>query len=262
MATLATESSPGNPLPGQPAPPRMGAQAERRFYIGMALFSIAVVVAGFSHSFFLRAWVHFPYPKPVLSPFIILHGLVFFAWMLIFLAQTWLVAVDRRDLHRRLGMAGFAVGLAILPLAYLVAVGQAARGSNPPIATPLDWTVVPISGIPAMAGALWLGLRMRKRDLQAHKRFMLAFTLMMLEPATGRLPLGPPSLEMNAVAGVIALLPFFALFVWDWRSLGRLHWASLTGAGLAAGAALFRQWFLFHPGLWTPVAVHLPGVGA
>lgn len=256
MATLA-----GDPVPSAPSPVRPRGAAERRFYTGMVLFSMAVVVAGFSHSFYLRPYVDFPYPKPALSPFVLLHGFAYSAWMVVMLVQAGLVAAGRRDLHRKLGMGGFALGTALLPLTYLVAVWQVARASAPPIATPLDWTVVPLSQIPVMAVALVMGWRTRRIDLQAHKRWMIGFMLMLLEPAVGRLPLGPPSVETNALGSVLAWLPFLALFAWDWRSRGKLHRASVAAAGLALAAALWRNWFLFHPGEWAGIAVFLPGVG-
>lgn len=236
-------------------------QAERRFWLWLVIAMILIVLAGFSHGFYLRSWVNFPYPKPVLSPFVVLHGLVFSGWMLVLLTQVSLVGAGRRDLHRVLGVFGFALAATMIPLIYLVAVWQVARASNPPIATPLDWTVVPLSGLPAMVTILALGWRTaRANDFQAHKRLMIGFTMLLLEPATGRLPLGPPGLVMNTLLGVLALLPFLALFWWDRRQAGRLHWASLTCAGLALAAWLFRNWFLFHPGQWAPVARMLPGV--
>lgn len=253
---MATAATPDDPIKSRATP-----QTERRFWFWLVITMMLIVLAGFSHGFYLRPWVDFPYPKPVLSPFVFLHGVVFSGWMVLLLAQVSLVGAGRRDVHRTLGVFGFALAVAMIPLMYLVAVGQVARGNNPPIATPLDWTVVPLSGLPAMVVILALGWRTARRsDFQAHKRLMIGFTMMMLEPATGRLPLGPPGLVTNALLGVLALLPFLALFWWDRRQMGRLHWASVTGAGLALAAWLFRSWFLFHPGEWAPVARMMPGV--
>ena len=257
MATLATD-----PIPENPVPARIGPRAERRFYMSMVIVLMLVVLAGFSHGFYLRPWVHFPAPKPDLSPFVMLHGLVYTSWMLLLLVQVSLVSAGRRDLHRMIGMGGFALAALLVPIAYLVGVWQVARHSGPPIASPLDWSVVPLSQVPVMVIVLWLGWKTRRRDLQAHKRLMLGYTLLLLEPAVGRLPLGPPTVEANAVAGVLALLPFLVLFAWDWYSRGRLHWASIVAASLASGAAVFRNWFLFHPGEWERIAPYFPGVGA
>src|SRR4051794_39857328 len=75
---------------------------DRRFYSGMALVITAIVFAGFYRTFYLSPWLQ----GPALSPLRILHGAAFSAWILLFVAQTTLVAAGRTDIHRRLGVAG------------------------------------------------------------------------------------------------------------------------------------------------------------
>ena len=53
--------------------------AERRFYTGMAIMMIVLVLIGFAPSFYFRGLVHYPRPNPVISPFVLFHGLVFSA---------------------------------------------------------------------------------------------------------------------------------------------------------------------------------------
>ena len=116
-------------------------KSERRFYSGMALFLAAMVFIGFAPSFYLRDIVPaFPRPNPTLSPFVILHGLVFTLWMLVIIAQTQLVAAGRRDLHMKLGAASMVLAALIVPVMYLTAVWQVARESQPPFTTALDWS--------------------------------------------------------------------------------------------------------------------------
>ncbi|HEX3273900.1 MAG TPA: hypothetical protein VHR43_03520, partial [Gemmatimonadales bacterium] len=72
-----------------------------RFYSGMSLLIAAIVFAGFYRTFYLSPWLH----GPALSPLRILHGVAFSAWILLFVAQTTLVAAGQTDIHRRLGVA-------------------------------------------------------------------------------------------------------------------------------------------------------------
>jgi hypothetical protein len=74
-----------------------------RFYVGLALAVALTVFAGFAPTYYLRLRYS---PDSPLPGMLHLHGLVFTAWILLFLAQSTLVAAGRTDLHRRLGAAG------------------------------------------------------------------------------------------------------------------------------------------------------------
>ena len=136
------------------------ASRERRFYSRMAWALVALVFIGFAPSFYLKPLgLSYPRPNPTLIPNLMLHGTLFTAWVLIFLAQVSLVSAGRRDQHRALGVIGFALGLAMIPVMYVTAVWQVVRASQPPFTDPLTWTVVPLVGIPVFAVMLWLGWR-------------------------------------------------------------------------------------------------------
>ena len=147
--------------------------AERRFYGGMALFMIVLVVAGFAPSFYLRGIVHVPRPNPTLPPLVMVHGFMFTLWMLVFWAQAMLIAADRRDLHKSFGVAGMVLAILLVPLMYMTTIGQVARANQPPFATPLGWTAVPLALIPVFAILVWQGWKQRW-NAQAHKRLMLS----------------------------------------------------------------------------------------
>jgi len=86
------------------------------FFTGMALAVVATVAAGFAPTYYLKPLV----TSPALPPLIHLHGALFTAWVLLFLAQTSLVAAKRTDLHKRLGIGG----LVILYLVWLPVFGR------------------------------------------------------------------------------------------------------------------------------------------
>lgn len=238
--------------------PTAGWLTERRFFGGMALGMIALVLLGFAPSFYLRGLVTSPRPNPALGPAVILHGLLFTWWMAIFWAQTALVVAGRRDLHVRLGASGMILAVLLVPLMYLVAVGQVAHASQPPFATPLGWTAVPLFLIVAYVPLVWLGWAHR-RDAAAHKRLMLGATLLMMDPAIGRLPIVPPVLAGFAVLNLLAWSCFLPLLLWDRHRLGRIHWASALGAGLFAAVLVARLAALRSPA-WETFAARLPGV--
>ncbi len=235
-----------------------GRSAERRFFSSMAIVMIVLVLIGFAPSFYLRGIVHYPRPSPTLNPLIILHGAMFTLWLMIFWTQTRLIAAGRRDLHMRLGIGGMAVAVAMIPLMYLTSVGLVARASAPPFTTPLAWTAVPLATLLAYILLVYLGWRYRK-DARAHKRLMLSAALLLMSPAVGRFPIAPPVLVGHAAQEFLGWCTFIPLFVYDRRSLGRLHWATKLGAALAAAAILLGIAGILIPG-WAEIAASLPGV--
>ena len=76
------------------------------YFIGFALIFAAIVLTGFSRTFFL------PMARGTLSkPLIVhLHGAFFFAWTGLLIAQAVLAATKRLRLHRKVGsIAGWLV---------------------------------------------------------------------------------------------------------------------------------------------------------
>jgi hypothetical protein len=233
--------------------------AERRFYSRMALFMILLVFLGFAPSFYLRGIVpSYPRPNPTLSPSVIIHGLLFTTWMLVFVAQTQLVAAGRRDIHKKLGDASMVLALAIIPMMYLVGVWQVGRANQPPFTDPLNWSIVPLAGIPAYAFLVWTGWRNR-RKAAVHKRAMLSAALSLMHPAIGRIPLGPPILPIFAMTALLSVATFIPLILWDRRTLGHVHPTTILGVSLNLAVVAVQLLFL-ATGTWAPIAAHLPGV--
>ena len=234
--------------------------AERRFYSRMALFLVALVFVGFAPSFYLRDVVpSYPRPNPSLPPSVLLHGGLFTMWMLVFVAQTQLVANRRVDIHMKLGKASMLLALAIIPMMYLVGVWQVARANQPPFTDPLNWTVVPLAAIPAYAILVWTGWS-RRKEAQWHKRAMLGAAIAVVAgPAIGRLPLAPPVFAGFAFQMLLGLTLFIPLMLWDRRSTGRVHPATWLGFGVIAASIVISLAFL-GTGTWAPIARNLPGV--
>ena len=102
-------------------------------------------------------------------------GLVFFAWFILLIAQTSLIAGRRVHVHRRLGWVG--AGLAVLvvtigTLGSLIAARRPTGFIDVPM-PPLQFLVVPLSLMVLFAGFVSLAI-IKRRDPQSHKRYMLA----------------------------------------------------------------------------------------
>ena len=237
-----------------------GQATERKFYSRMALFMVAIILIGFAPSFYLRGLVHSPRPNPSLPPHIMIHGLMFTAWLLLFVVQTQLVAAGRRELHMKLGAASFVLAVALVPLMYLTAVWQVARANQMPFTDPLNWTIVPLVGIVPLSIMLWIGWT-RRREAQWHKRAMLCSGLMIMEPGIGRIPIGPPIFAVHLVGSMLAVAIFVPLILWDRKTIGHWHPVTMLGFWLTVATMTLRA-ILLSTGSWAAIAAHLPGVGA
>ncbi|MBA3511425.1 hypothetical protein [Sphingomonas sp.] len=234
--------------------------AERRFYSRMALFLVALAFLGFAPSFYLRDIVpSYPRPNPTLTPGVILHGALFTLWMLVFVAQTQLVANGRTDIHMKLGKASMLLALLIVPMMYLIGVWQVERANQPPFTDPLNWTAVPLSAIPPYVVLVWTGWE-RRRQAQWHKRAMLGAAIAVVAgPAIGRLPIAPPIFAGFAFQMMLGLALFVPLMLWDRRSTGRIHPATWLGFGVVAASVVISL-ALVGTGTWAPIARQLPGI--
>src|SRR4051812_13796170 len=161
----------------------MAAVVRPRFYPSIALLLALVVFAGFARTFYLRYWFDLP-PLALLTQ---LHGLVFSAWMALFVIQTRLVAANNIDAHMRLGIAGvFLAGLVfVLGMATAVVSASAPRPRAMGMVS-YQFVFIPMSIIVTFACFVIPAVLLRKHT-PLHKRFMTLAMITVLPPATARL---------------------------------------------------------------------------
>ena len=230
--TIAATGAPRTFAPSSPAT----RAAERRFYVGFSVALALAVFIGFARTFFLRAW----YPAWAAAHgapenIFYLHGALFAIWYLLLPVQASLIAARRVAWHRRLGVAGAALAAAMVALGILAALVAARRPTgfvDVPV-PPLQFLVVPLAAIGLFAAFVTVAV-VARRDTQAHKRYMLMASIVMLEAAVGRWPFAfmsatspIPFFDMPSLMTDLFLVP---LFLWDIGSRGRLHPATLWGA--------------------------------
>ena len=237
--------------------------SERKFYSRMALFLGALVLIGFGPSFFLKDIVPpFPRPNPTLPPAVVLHGTIFTLWMLAIVAQTQLISAKKHAVHMRLGKLTVLLAILMIPVMYLASVWQVARANQPPFTDPLTWTIVPLAVIIPFAVLISQGWA-RRRDAQSHKRLMLSAAIItVMGPTLGRMPIAPPTLVGFTLVLLLGLVLFVPLFIWDRKTIGKIHPATKLGFSMGAltvALPLIVWWFNLP---WARIAEQLPGVGA
>ena len=99
-----------------PATTKRQHRVDRWFYISAGLFMVLLSVVGFGPSIIDQSRRNAP-PTPL----VIAHSVVTGAWLLLFLTQATLVATRRTAVHRRTGMIGPFLAVAVIVVAF---VGQ------------------------------------------------------------------------------------------------------------------------------------------
>ncbi len=157
----------------------------RRFfsYFVSGVTISAIMFAGFAKNFYLRAWIG---TRPI-TLMVHVHGLVMTAWILLFLAQTLLVAKRRTDLHRKLGVAGPFLAIAIVTLGIYTISNSILRHHPNANLQLFALLFVAFDGLSLLlfGGLVIAALRLRLRP-QVHKRLMLMALVSLLPPAFGR----------------------------------------------------------------------------
>jgi uncharacterized membrane protein YozB (DUF420 family) len=191
-------------------------RANRWFYIGVPVCAIIIVALGFGPSIISTTARNAP-----LTRLAITHSALSFVWLVVFLAQTTLVATGRVALHRQLGTAAIFFAPVMIILGYLVTIAMARRGFDLSgdlkiEADPLQALVNPLGDLITFGTLVAAGFWYRRRS-DIHKRLMLLATVGGLMPAPlahliGHLPLLPETRPIILVP--IALL-LFASAVYD-----------------------------------------------
>jgi len=95
----------------------------RWFFVAMALIMMATSMAGF-----LPAIMHPATRRAPLSALAAAHGMVFFAWQILYLVQSLLVATGRTSWHRKLGQISVVFLLLMIPLGFTTTTAMVRRG--------------------------------------------------------------------------------------------------------------------------------------
>ncbi|HEY4214048.1 MAG TPA: hypothetical protein VGM84_21415 [Steroidobacteraceae bacterium] len=243
------------------------ARSERlpRFFQGLSLALLAVVLLGFARTFYARPL----FAVPQISWFLYLHGSVLTAWFALLFIQSTLVASHRTDLHRRLGVMGAFLAIAVLAVS-LIAVSGYPRHVKAGLlaidtvfdiqtATTILWT--DFAALTLFTGLVSTALILRRRR-EVHRRLMALASIAIIGPAAARtaelpgrmLHMAGPNVLGFAVQMLIFVVLPLTLIVLDLRTRGRLHPATVLGllaqfglvlgavaiAGSPAGAAVFN----------------------
>lgn len=216
----------------------------RRFYVGITLILMAMVIRGFWPSYFGPLFT-----GGVTRPWVIhLHGAVFSGWMVLLLTQVSLIATGRMQVHRRLGNFGIAYGAFVLALGLVVSFAAPAlhvRAGEWTVDRAAGFLLLPLIDMVLFAGFFGAAIAYRRRP-EIHKRLILAATVALAFAAVARM-----AFESPVVFLVVWLSPLFAAMAFDVFTRRRVHPVHFISAAVMAGAFV-RIFFMESEG-WLRV---------
>lgn len=211
---------------------------DRWIYVFMAGWFIAIVLAGFIPSSLMKIEMVRSGMRPPFPLVMHMHAALMGAFLLLLLAQTWLMATGRNAHHMQLGLVSLLlvpaiviVGLVLAPTMYLQMLD--ALPSAPPEARERIQKGLLFSEniklIQLRIGILFplfvaIALRARGRDPGLHKRMMILATAVPLPAGIDRIPWLPKTLPESPLSPDLYVLAAIApMFIWDVVRNGYVH---------------------------------------
>ena len=217
-----------------------------RFYLGFGLVGLAVISLGFGVTYAV------PMARRTFSApwFVHLHGASALGWVILLIAQSWLVRRTRTPLHRRIGQA--AVPLAVLVWASGIATAVWAAGrdlaqAGTAATSSLGGTGTGLSIYLILVAAAVV----TRRRPDWHKRLIMLATIQLLWPAFFRLRHLLPAVPNPDVwlGLVLAYLPILVAALRDRWRYGRIHPVWLWVAPAVVVEQGLELIFFDHPAL-------------
>jgi hypothetical protein len=229
------------------------------FFSGMAAVALIVVLVGFARTYFLAGLFRAPLPNLLVH----IHGAAFTLWIIFFITQISLVTARRVDLHRRLGLLGFVLAIAMIALGTLTASDRLARHvAHPGTDTPEEeraFYTVPLGDMLMFSTFIYLGYRNRFQPA-VHKRLMWFATMSLLDAGFDRWRVFDP--YSLPVVNLVCFTPLLLLMIgYDWWSTGKVQRVTIWSTIFMVAVQQIRH-PLGHTAVWQSfaawVATHMP----
>jgi hypothetical protein len=203
-----------------------------RFFLAMSGLLLLILLVGFSRTLYLRLLFEVP-PIPT---YLHVHGATVTAWFAWLIVQASLVNVNRIDVHRRIGMLGAVIGVALIPAGLMATLQFVPR--LPEIGLPFEqapWFITWIVWtnfhmLLGFAAFLATALMLRRRS-DIHKRLMLLATISLMPPPLARIAQNLGWMLDQEATFVTAtwLLLLVPILIYDLATTRRVHSATAIG---------------------------------
>jgi uncharacterized membrane protein YidH (DUF202 family) len=221
------------------ASPRTQTAFRPTFYFWITVALAFVIFGGFGLSYFQPMASGNLRP---MSPVVHLHGLFYFAWMLLLMLQSGLVNSGNVALHRRLGTLGISLATGLVIFASVISVVNIAASLElgP---DPFLFQLMYLNLVAIVSFTILFSMAMNNtRRSDYHRRYILIATIAFIGAGINRFYVF--AFEVNFAPFwflyLVSDLFIAAILLHDWKVLGKVHPASLTGAALVIGIQLLH----------------------
>jgi len=219
---------------------------DRWIFVFMATWYIVIVLTGFIPDSIMKIGMVRAGERPPFPLIMHMHAVLMGSFLLLLLAQTWLMATGRREYHMHLGLLSFVLAPALVVVGFILAPTMYHQAwdllqTAPPEAREKFQKAVAFSEniklVQLYIGLLFslflvIGLRARGRDAGLHKRMMILATAIPLPAGIDRIHWIPSSFPGSPLsAELYTLAAVSPMFVWDVirnRNVHRAYWIWLA----------------------------------
>ena len=254
--------------------PRVGF-VDRWIFVFTAASFIAIVLAGFIPDSFMKIAMVEGGQRPPFPLVMHMHAVLMGSFLLLLLAQTWMMATGRCAFHMQLGLLAMVlapalvlVGFALVPTMYYET--WSAMQSAPPEARAKLQELLTIKEnimlLQIRIGILFplflaIALKARGRNAGVHKRMMILATVMAMPAGIDRIPWLAHTMPGSPLSpDLYTLLAIAPMFMWDVLRNRNVHPAYVIWliVNLPFAIALHGLW---DTPWWHQTARQIMGVG-
>ena len=274
MATVAANTIDRMDQPRGLSGTPMARAIDRWIYVFTAASFIVITLVGFIPDSLMKVALVKAGQRPPFPTVLHFHAVLMGSFLLVLLAQTWLMATGKATLHFKLGVLGMALaaalvaaGLILVPTMYHMAWGAAHFG--PPEVRQSMTAFLPtldnIMLFQLRIGLLFplfllIGLRARGRNAGFHKRMMILATVVALPAAIDRITWLPSTLPNSPLATDLYMLAAVSpMFLWDVTRNRGVHPAYKLWLAVFVIVSI-PLYMLWGTPLWQATAPHLMGI--
>lgn len=164
------------------------------------------------------------------------HGVFMVLWLLIFVTQNVLAGRGAFELHRQIGWAAMLIVAGTGIFGSAAGIQAIALHRVPPFFTNAYFLALTQVQIALFVGTVAWAV-VQRHHTQWHRRLMLGATVLLMEPALGRLLPMPLLGDMGEWLALAVQLVPIAMLAWHDRSIiGAVHPATLSAAVILIGS--------------------------
>ena len=212
----------------------MGSKAEHNFFTATAIWYLLTVFWGFAPSFYLSKYFENPDPLPI---HLVIHGIVFTIWVLLYAVQVFLIRYKNFRVHRSLGIFGLFILILMIPTGIFRSIYKVYAGT-----TTIDGAGHNVlrlfSGYILFSFAFFY-----RKKVFLHKRLMLGGMVMLMSAAIFRMSFDLNMQTSQLFNKGLQVLPAITLFVFDLVRYKKAVFIDLISVIAVFGIFYFADYF-------------------